>query len=102
MTINSIFLQSSSVDFDSLNSLVKNPLSALSDLESKISAWIKSEACGLTTSLPGNMIFCQQWNVRTLIMRGSDFYFFAKLYCSCLGINALLALTTEEGSNKGI
>ena len=26
--------------------------------------------------------------------------FFAALYCSCLGFNALLALTTKEGDNN--
>ena len=33
---------------------------------------------------------------------GSNFCFFAALYCACLGLNALLALQTKEGGNKGI
>ena len=32
----------------------------------------------------------------------SIFNFFAALYCSCLGFNALLVLPTKEGGNKGI
>ena len=29
-------------------------------------------------------------------------FFFTALYCSCFGFNALLALPTREGGNKGI
>ena len=29
-------------------------------------------------------------------------FFFAALYCSCLGFNALIAIPTKEGGNKGI
>ena len=43
-----------------------------------------------------------KWNVTPLIRRASNFYFFAVLYCSCLGFNALHALPTKEGGNKGI
>ena len=42
------------------------------------------------------------WNVMPLIRRGSNFAFFAALYCSCLEFNGLLALPTKEGGNKGI
>ena len=37
-----------------------------------------------------------------LIRRGSNFCFFAALYCSCLWFNALLALPTKEGHNNAI
>ena len=43
-----------------------------------------------------------QWNVTLLMRRGSNFYFFAALYCSCFGFIDLLALPTKEGGNKGI
>ena len=41
-------------------------------------------------------------NVMPLIRRGSNLYFFAALYCSCLGFNALLASPRYEGLQKGI
>ena len=60
-----------------------------------------------------NINFFQKWmnwNVNPLIRRGSIF-FFAALYCSCLGFNGLLALLTwnycllalprYKGGNKG-
>ena len=43
-----------------------------------------------------------KWNVTPLFRRSSNFVFFASLYCSCIGFNALLALPTKEGGNKGI
>ena len=36
------------------------------------------------------------------VRRGSNSIFFAALYCSCLGNNALLALPTMKGCNKSI
>ena len=36
-----------------------------------------------------------KWNVTSLIRRGSDFYFFAALYCSHLGFNVLLTLSIK-------
>ena len=36
----------------------------------------------------------QKWNVTTLIRLESNFSFFGASYCSCLGLNALLALPT--------
>ena len=36
------------------------------------------------------------------IRRGSNFSFFAALYCSCLGFYDLLTLLTKEGSNLGL
>ena len=41
-----------------------------------------------------------KWNVMPCIRRGSNSCFFAALYCSCLGFNALLALPTKEGGNR--
>ena len=41
----------------------------------------------------------QQWNVTTLIWRGS---FSAGFSCSCVGINALVILLMEERGCKGI
>ena len=48
------------------------------------------------------MIAATQWNVTPLIRRGNNFYFFAALYFSSLGFNAMCALPTKEGANKGI
>ena len=36
------------------------------------------------------------------IRRGSNFSFFAALYCSCLGFYDLLTLLTKEGGNLGL
>ena len=38
-----------------------------------------------------------EWNVMPCIMRGTNFYLFAALYCSCLGFTALLASLRYEG-----
>ena len=49
--------------------------------------------------------FCTPLNngmLRHSLVGAVIFIFFAALYCSCLGFNALLALTTKEGGNKGI
>ena len=42
-------------------------------------------------------IFGLIWNVMPHIRRVSNFYFFAALYCSCLGFNALLASLRYKG-----
>ena len=44
----------------------------------------------------------KEWNVTTLIRWENNVSFFAAFYCSCLGLNALLALKTKEGSNMGV
>ena len=42
-----------------------------------------------------------KWNVTLLIRRGINFYFFAALYWSCLGLNVLLASPRYKGLQQG-
>ena len=41
------------------------------------------------------------WNVTPLIRRGSNFVFFAALYCSCLGLLPCLQARGTRDCNKG-
>ena len=50
----------------------------------------------------GEILNNGKWNATLLITRGSNLYFFATLYCSCLGFNGLLALSTKEEGNKRV
>ena len=43
-----------------------------------------------------------KWNVMPLIRRGSNFVFFAALYCSCLEFNAMLALPQRREAIKAL
>ena len=40
-----------------------------------------------------------KWKVTKLIRGGSNFSLFVAFYCSCLGLNALLALPKKQGCN---
>ena len=43
--------------------------------------------------LPLNNLALSKWNVTPRILRGSNLSLFAALYCSCLDLKALLALS---------
>ena len=49
------------------------------------------------TRVAVGVVWGYEWNVMPRIRRGSNFVFFATLYCSCLEFTALLASPRYEG-----
>ena len=54
----------------------------------KIGQWHETKGCILLVTCKKN----KEWNVMTLIRRGSDFSFFAAFYCYHLGFNAVVSI----------
>ena len=80
-------------------------LKVMAQLQMLYSEWLDQDLVGWiqVNRLPQHLeCSAPKTNVTPLIRKGNNLFFFAALYCSCLGFNTLLALPTKEGGNKGM